>query len=220
MKRINEYSFQRFITPAQMDFLWALGWRHFGEYFFRYSESFEEEMLHVQPVRIDLKRFKFSESQKRILRKNADLSVEILPTVINDEKIALFELHKKRFDHNIPASLYTFLSEKPDTVPCENLSIEVRKEGKLLAVSFLDLGAKATSSVYAIFHTEESKRSLGVLTMLLEIQYSLEKKCDYYYSGYTYLEPSHYDYKKSFHALEKYDWEKWEEMPKQAKIQG
>jgi leucyl-tRNA---protein transferase len=209
-KKINEYGFQNFIPPAQMDFLWALGWRHFGEYFFRYSETYEDEILHVQPVRIDLQRFSFSDSQKRILRKNADLSIEIVPTIIDAEKEALFELHKQRFEHNVPNSLYTFLSQKPDSVPCENLSVEVRKEGKLLAVSFLDVGENATSSVYAIFHPEEGKRSLGVFTMLLEIQYSLEKKCDYYYSGYTYLEPSHYDYKKHFRALERYNWEKWE----------
>lgn len=209
-KNIQQYAYQLFMPPAQMDNLWALGWRHFGYLFFRYSESQEgESLLHVQPARINLAKFSFSDSQKRILRKNQDLSIEILPTVIDDEKTALFELHKVRFDHNIPDSLYDFLSIEPANSPCKNLSIEIRKDGKLLAVSFLDIGKKATSSVYAMFHPEEGKRSLGLYTMLLEIEYSIKQNCTYYYSGYTYIEPSFYDYKKKFRSLEGYNWEKW-----------
>lgn len=212
-QNIQQYAYQLLVPPAQMDILWALGWRHFGYLFFRYSEVAEKEgIFHVRPVRIDLATFSFSDSQKRILRKNKDLSVEIVPTVINAEKEALFELHKVRFEKNIPDSLYDFLSVLPATNPCKNLSIEVRKEGKLLAVSFLDIGEKAMSSVYAMFHPEEAKRSLGLYTMLLEIEYALAQNCDYFYSGYTYLEPSYYDYKKHFKALQGYDWEKWYQM--------
>ncbi len=209
-KKIQQYGYQVFVPSMQMDKLWALGWRHFGYLFFRYSESQEgENLLHVQPARINLAKFSFSDSQKRIFRKNTDLSVEILPTVIDAEKTDLFELHKMRFDHNIPDTLYDFLSIEPATKPCKNLSIEVRKDGKLLAVSFLDIGKQATSSVYAMFHPDEAKRSLGLYTMLLEIEYSIKQNCVYYYSGYTYIEPSFYDYKKNFRALEGYDWEKW-----------
>ncbi|MBL8189740.1 MAG: arginine-tRNA-protein transferase, partial [Acidobacteria bacterium] len=34
---INEEFFRHSIEPELMDKLWAQGWRHFGEYFFRYS---------------------------------------------------------------------------------------------------------------------------------------------------------------------------------------
>ncbi|HNM06329.1 MAG TPA: hypothetical protein PKK05_25645, partial [Leptospiraceae bacterium] len=53
-----------------------------------------------------------------------------------------------------------------------------------------------------------SKRSLGIYTMLLEIEYSIQMKKDYYYPGYAYVETSFYDYKKNFNGLEYLDWNK------------
>jgi arginine-tRNA-protein transferase len=49
-------------------------------------------------------------------------------------------------------------------------------------------------------------RSLGILTMLKEIEYATMNGMKYYYPGYAYQTPSMYDYKKRFSALESYDW--------------
>jgi Putative arginyl-tRNA:protein arginylyltransferase len=77
---------------------------------------------------------------------------------------------------------------------------------RLLAASFLDIGRQSTSAVYAMFEPSESKRSLGVFTMLEAIRHSRELGCKYYYHGYAYREPSVYDYKKNFAGTEYYDW--------------
>ena len=57
-----------------------------------------------------------------------------------------------------------------------------------------------------MFEPSEEKRSLGILTMLLEIRYALERGKKFYYSGYAYEGSSFYDYKKRFSALESFDW--------------
>ncbi|MFM8393004.1 MAG: arginine-tRNA-protein transferase, partial [Acidobacteriota bacterium] len=57
------------------------------------------------------------------------------------------------------------------------------------------------------FEPDESARSLGIYLILSGIEYAKRLQLKYYYPGYAYREPSFYDYKKRFQALEAYDWE-------------
>lgn len=204
---INEEFYAAQVSPTHLDQLLADGWRHFGEHFFRYNVGFHDnDLRRVLPLRIRLKNFITSKSQRRILRKNRDLQIVVRPIEITPEKEVLFETHKKRFKHSVPDSIYDFLSAAPAAVPCEALEICVGAREKLLAASFLDVGAKAVSGVYAMFDPRESSRSLGIYTMLLAINYALENNKTFYYPGYAYAGNSFYDYKKRFSALEVFDW--------------
>lgn len=204
---LDQYFFCEHAAPEQMDELWAQGWRHFGIYFFRYSVARQWGSKNiVMPLRIDLAQFTPSRSQKRALAKNRDLQIVIRDTFIDEVKIDLFYRHRQRFAANVPNSLYTFLSDEPARVPCPNHEISVYDGDRLVATSFLDVGRAATSAVYAMFEPDESKRSLGIFTMLEAIRYSRALGCRYYYPGYAYRESSIYDYKKNFAALEYLDW--------------
>jgi arginine-tRNA-protein transferase len=90
------------------------------------------------------------------------------------------------------------------------VQVEVRAGQRLVAVSYLDLGRHAASSVYAFFDPEESRRSPGWLTFLAEIEHARALGCRHLYPGYAYLESSAYDYKKRLGALEAYDWSHWQ----------
>ena len=205
---INEFFRVNRAGAADMDMVWELGWRHFGVYFFRYSEmEHEGELLHVTPLRIELANFVASQSQTRVLRRNRDVQVVIRDTFIDPEKEALFDRHRRRFKDNMPDSLNDFLSDRPALVPCRNQEICVYQGDRLLAFSFLDIGETATSAVYAAFEPEERKRSLGIFTMLCAIEHSRTLGARYYYPGYAYREPSLYDYKKRFAGLEFLEWE-------------
>lgn len=194
------------VAPEEMDELWAAGWRHFGTDFFRYSIVLHRGMKTVLPLRVELAKFTPSRSQKRVLARNRDLRVIIRDSFIDAEKVAIFERHKQRFKENIPDSLYGFLSSRPATVPCTNREIAVYAGERLIAVTFLDIGHEATSGVYAIFEPDESRRSLGIFSILECIRYSRELGCKYYYPGYAYREPSVYDYKKQLAGLEYLEW--------------
>jgi len=204
---INEEFYTTQVSPPQLDALLADGWRHFGEHFFRYNIGFhDDELRRVLPLRIRLADFTRSKSQRRTLRKNQDLQTLIRPIKITPEKEILFETHKKRFTHSVPDSLYDFLSAAPADVPCEALEVCAYDGEKLLAASFLDVGAESVSGVYAMFDPQETSRSLGIFTMLLVIEYALENNKTLYYPGYAYQGNSFYDYKKRFSALETFDW--------------
>jgi arginine-tRNA-protein transferase len=211
---INEEFYAEAVTPGQLDMLLADAWRHFGAHFFRYSLGvYRNEIRRVMPLRIRLADFTLSKSQRRVLRKNKDLRVEIRPIAITHESEALFHRHKQRFDHGIPKSIYDFLSYDPATVPCDGRELAVYRDDKLVAVSYFDVGSTCISGIYAIFDPDESSRGLGIYTMLKEIEYAIETGHTLYYQGYAYEGESFYDYKKRFTALERFDWKGcWVEM--------
>ncbi len=210
ISEIDEYFFAQEVTPEQMDYLWEHGWRHFGVYFFRYATLAKNDGLyHILPLRLKPANFSLSTSQKRVWKKNQDLRLEIRDAFIDEAKEALFERHKTRFAENVPDSIYDFFTPQPAGIPCPAKEICLWQEERLLAASFLDLGAQATSNVYAIYEPTETKRSLGIYLILLAIAYSRELGRQYYYPGYAYQEPSHYDYKKRFSGLEHFDWQGW-----------
>lgn len=195
-------------SPAQMDRLWAEGWRHFGIVFVRYYTAVHGgKQFTVMPLRIDIDRFSLSGSQKRVLARNREAKIVVRPSFVNGEKQELFEKHRLRFDENVPTSLFNFLSTMPASLPCANLEICVYLGERLSGVTFLDIGARATSAVYAMFDPVDAKRSLGIFMMLQSLRFSMERGYRYYYPGYAYREPFAYDYKKRFSGLEYLDWD-------------
>lgn len=204
-------------SPQEMDRRWSQGWRHFGREFFRYSLSLNEDgsWYRIQPLRLVLAEFRPTARHRRILKKNADLTVEIGSARHDAGREALFLRHRTRFKSNLPDSLRVFLPEAdPATQPCECREVRLLDpQGRLLAVSYLDLGEESCSSVYAMFEPEASARSLGICTFLHEIAYAQNTGRRFLYPGYATVEPSHYDYKKSFPALETYHWRTGEWQP-------
>ncbi len=203
------------VLPEVMDGLWAAGWRHFGRYFFRYSKQSAggEELQKVTPLRIRLRAWGPTKSQRRVLKRNAHLRVDVVPVRIDQDLRAMFERHRSRFVENVPETLETFLGAEPEIGPCVCQMLRVFDAERLLAVSFLDVGQAAGSSVYAMFEPDEARRSLGTFTLLLEILFCREAGFNFLYPGYATQESSAYDYKKQFRCLEWLDFETGEWLP-------
>lgn len=169
-----------------------------------------EEVVLVLPLRVRLADFRMKKDQRRILRRGREnFRTEVVPSAAGKVEQDLFEVHKWRFDDNIPDDLFTFVSPEPSWLPCEGKAVRVWDGEALVAASYLSVGADSVSSVYGMFHPEWSRHSLGIYTMLEEIEWALAQGKRWYYHGYCYSEPSHYDYKKRFGALEFFDWVTW-----------
>jgi arginine-tRNA-protein transferase len=208
LRLINEEFFADSVSAPQIDMLLSDGWRHFGTHFFRYNLGVHGgEIRRVIPLRIRLADFSFSKSQRRVLKRNANLDVAICGAAVDAETQTLFERHKQRFQSGVPNSIYDFISSDPASVPTEGLEIAVRHNGALMAASFFDVGETSISSIYGIFEPAESGRRLGIFTMLKEIEFAIERGKQFYYHGYAYQGESFYDYKKRFASLEEFDWE-------------
>lgn len=200
------------LHPEFYDQLLAQGWRHFGAQFFRYNVmEHDGQPDYVLPLRIDVEHFELSKSQRRVLRKNADVEVHYRPFVFSEEAEALFLAHRRRFVDNVPESLTTFLGNADGGFPVQCMEMQVRHEGRLIAASYFDLGYRSTSSVYGTFDPLFSERSLGVFTLLKEIEWAKAQGMRFVYHGYSTIRPGIYEYKKRFTGMEFYHWEgdKW-----------
>ncbi len=207
LELINEEFDAAKLTPEQYDLLLADAWRHFGSHFFRYNFGiYDDEIRRVIPLRIRIADLTLSKSQRRVLRRNADLNVLIAPYQITPETLDLFERHKLRFKTGVPNSIYDFIARDAASSPTELLEISVRDRGKLVAASFFDLAERSVSAIYGCFDPDETTRSLGIFTMLKVMEYSAEMGFEFYYHGYAYEGSSFYDYKKRFNAIEAFDW--------------
>jgi leucyl-tRNA---protein transferase len=217
---INEV---REITPMQMsgfefDNLMQVGWRMLGAHFIRHNVTFwDADMCQTIPLRIDLDQFKMSKSQRKVLRKNSDLTVKFAIPHLTPEKHELFNKHTNRFKQNIPESLYSFLTDYCHILPVPGAEFMIFEDQKLIACSFSHLGEKGLNSTYCFFDPAFEHRSLGQLTLLIEILYALQMKKKYYYLGYCYNIPSQFDYKKGFYGLESMDWDTLE-WKKEARV--
>ena len=215
--RIDEAFFAPHVPAATMDFLWSQGWRHQGHYFFRYNHRVMEGIDHdIIPLRVDLGEFVMNKNQRRVWRQNEDVRWEIAPAEFDDAMHAMFARHSERFEDNKPTTLHAFFSDEPSLVPCECVAVKAWLGDELIAVSFMDLGAEAVSSVYAIYEPEHAKRSLGTLTLLKEIQLAKIINRRWLYQGFGTRLPSRYDYKQRLSAVHGYDWEaqQWCELEK------
>ena len=190
-----------------MDDLLAAAWRHFGTNFFRYSIGIHGfDIRRVIPLRIRLADRTFTKSQRRALRRNADLDVRISPLNITPQAKQLFHKHKQRFKTGVPDSIYEFVSGTLEESPSETMQLSVFDRDRLLAESYFDVGESTVSGIYGMFDPDESARGLGVFRLLKEIEFAADSGKEFYYLGYSYEGESFYDYKKRFRATESFDW--------------
>ncbi len=207
------------IAPSRMDELWSAGWWYLGPIFFR--RAFIEwggRLAPLQHLRVDLARSQFSESQRKVLRRNRDLRVVFQTPVIDDERRELFDRHKERFIEGIPRGLEDFLGPMPATNPVPTREVAVYDGERLIAMSYLAVGHGSVASLYCSFEPSEKRRSLGIFTLLCELEWAKRQGCRYHYPGYALLEPSPMDYKKTLEGLEVYDWGRaWKHFPRVTK---
>ena len=155
------------------------------------------------PIRIPVDRFVPSKSQRRALRHNADLIVEIAQPVPTTEKFDLYRRYasQRHRDENAsdPVGFCTFLYNSP----VNTLEFAYRDSGgKLLAIGLCDICTHSLSSVYFYYDPAESRRSLGTCGALREIQFARDSGIPHYYLGYWIADCATMRYKTDFRPNE------------------
>ncbi|MEH0154870.1 hypothetical protein V6R21_12065 [Limibacter armeniacum] len=185
------------------------GWFRDGSLMSRYELiHFRNNIYSVAPLRANLETFSFSKNQRKLLRKSETFQKIIRPVTFSESKEEMYQVHRERFkSNNSPKTLRSyFLEEGSNTSPFETWELELYHNEQLVGVSFFDMGKDSICSILAIFHPEFEKKSLGITTMLLEVELALAQGKKYYYPGYVLDSPSVFDYKRRLDALEFYNW--------------
>lgn len=214
---IEDYVPMQPLHPAVFDRFCEDGWTYWSDQLFRRNYwDWRGYPCRVIVLRIRLEGFEFSSSQRKCLRRNADLSVLRRPIHISPAHEMLFRRHAQRFSHHPPISIYGFFSVLSHVMPSFGIMFDVFKEGRLIASSFVHAGCTGLAANYSIYDSDdEQHRSLGTFTMLEEIRVAIESGRQYYYPGFVYDIPSEFDYKLNFNNLEYFDWwGNWYPLPR------
>lgn len=205
---IEEYVPMEPLDPAVFDRFCEDGWCYWSDLLFRRNYlTWRGHDCRVILVRIRLKDFTFSKSQRKCLRKNSDLLTQFRSLKIAHEHVHLFQQHSKRFGHNQPHRIDGFFSRYSDIMPCFGYEFDVfTQEREHIASSFFHIGNKSMAGNYGLFSQAHAARSLGTFTMLLEILHAMHLGLEYYYPGFVYDISSEFDYKLNFNNLEYFDW--------------
>jgi arginine-tRNA-protein transferase len=154
------------------------------------------------PIRVPVKQFQPSRSQRRSRSRNQDLSISIGPPELTDEKFELYlryvtEWHGKSTETGEVSreSMRSFLYESPvDTVEfCYR-----DPSGDLLGVGICDVCQASLSSVYFYFDPRHRSRSLGTFSATLEIETAGRWGIEFYYLGFWVSGCAAMEYKRKF----------------------
>jgi arginine-tRNA-protein transferase len=166
-------------------------------------------------VRIRASEFAISRSQKRIIRRSADLVRAEVTAEATREQFALLRTY---LDARHPGGgmsdmgLFDYVAMVEET-PVKTHIVEYRGEdGTLLACALTDRLKDGLSMVYSFFHPGEDARSLGTYMILDHVQAAQERGLPYVYLGYWVRGSDKMDYKVRFSPLEALTQNGWETL--------
>ncbi|MCG3129369.1 MAG: Aspartate/glutamate leucyltransferase [Phycisphaerae bacterium] len=187
------------LLPSAYDRLLSLNHRRSGRLIYRPQCPGCQA---CRSLRVPTATFLPSRSQRRTLRRNADVKVEIRPPRPTRESYTLYERylahqHDGRMSDG-PEAFVAFLYDSPtDTV-----EIQYRAGSDLVAVSLADRVPSGLSSVYVFFDPRHARRSLGTFTALWEIGHCRGAGLAYYYLGFYVTGSPKMMYKAAFRPCE------------------
>ena len=179
----------------------AQGFRRSGEFTYR------PHCPHCKAcvsLRLPVAEFRPRRSQRRILKRNQDVTLVAQPAVFNPEH---FELYRRYLNTRHPnggmdnpeqGDFLRFLTAaKIDTI-----FYELRTGDTLLAVAVVDRLRDGLSAVYTFFEPDEPQRSLGVLAILRLVDEVQRLGLKHLYLGYWIKDCEKMRYKTEYQPSE------------------
>lgn len=188
------------------------GWRRFGNMFFR---PICADCHACESLKIDVKNYEFSKSERRIQRKNTHTKMIIQEPTLTQEHLDLFEKyhnymkHKRGWKHErtTPRHYYmSFVHGHGDF----GYEVLYYIEDKLVGVDLIDILPNGISSIYFYYDPDFTPFSLGTYSMLQQIRIAKENQLDWIYMGYYVEGCQSLEYKsryRPYYVLEGRPWD-------------
>ncbi|MFT3805600.1 arginyltransferase [Arenimonas sp.] len=186
----------------------ALGFRRSGGHVYRPQCAACQACI---AVRLPVREFAPDRSQRRCLKRNTDLRMELRPAQRTDE---VFDLYRRYVDsRHAGGGMDGAATEDFDRfVSCEwspTHFLEFRRGQALLAVAVTDFLPAALSSVYTFFDPREAARSLGTFAILSQIEWARREGREYLYLGFWLKDHPKMHYKENFRPQERLQGRNW-----------
>ena len=173
-------------TPETYESLLVRGWRRFGRVFFRPACA---ACFECRSLRVDVEHFRPNRSMRRTAKRNRDLRVLVRRAAVSEQHRELYESY-----HRDMAERKGW-SEKSITLLEYYRTFVDGRQGfghemlcldgdRLVAVALVDLLPRAVSAVYCYYEPELRARSLGVYSVLRQVDLARALGAPYLYLGY------------------------------------
>ena len=166
------------------------------------------------PCRIDVAHFKPDRSQRRCLKRNADLTVTERMAGYNSERHSLYSRYLRTrhpgggMDEAEASDFRRFL-----TAPWSpTLVLELQRDDRLLAVAVTDVCATGVSAVYTFYDPDEQERGLGTFAILQQVALARRRGIPWVYLGFWIDGHPKMDYKRRFRPLQVRRADGWVEL--------
>lgn len=154
-----------------------------------------------EAIRVPVARFAPTRSQRRAWKRNdAELTVRRVRPNVTPRHLELYNRHSRERGLSLRAEAATerdyrfFLVE----TCVDTWEVQYIAGDRLIGVSILDFGHKAVSSVYHYFDPDEAWRSLGVYSVLKELELCARWGIEWYYLGLFVADCAHLNYKATY----------------------
>lgn len=186
------------LRPDDFDTLLADGDRRSGPLLYRPAC---EGCSACEALRVSVPRFHPTRSQRRVWRRNNDaLRVERHRPAVSPESVRLYNRHARERGLSLrsePSTESDYRFFLVDTC-VDTWELRYFVGDALVAVSVLDFGQNSVSSVYHYFDPDHAWRSLGVYSVLKELQLCAEMGVEWYYLGLYVADCDHLNYKAGY----------------------
>ncbi|RUR33555.1 arginyltransferase [Vreelandella nanhaiensis] len=192
------------------DSLSLLGFRRSGRHLYR---PHCENCSACRSVRIPVEQFTANRSQRKVWRRNADITTRIVPARYEARHYALYAeyIRQRHADGDMyPPSREQYQTFLTLPEPYAYL-LEMYLGEELVAVSAFDQLEHGLSAIYTFFGVGDmlDRRSLGTLAVLKLIELCIEKSLPHLYLGYWIEECRKMRYKQDFSPIELLDGRHW-----------
>jgi arginine-tRNA-protein transferase len=198
-----EYTVVLKMSPAEYEAHMNRGYRKFGPLLFRPMCAACRE---CRSLRIPVTSFAPDRSQRRSLRRNADLEVRFARPTVDDARLDLYnryhaaqEGRKGWTASEKTTATYTFSFLNS---PVPGVEVSVWEGDVLRAVALTDITPNAVSGIYHYHEPGLSDRGLGTFTMLQTIELARRLNKPWAYFGYYVADCSSLAYKIRFRPCE------------------
>ncbi|MDR3405202.1 MAG: arginyltransferase [Chthoniobacter sp.] len=185
LEATTDYRILTEVTPEEHEEMIVRGWRRFGMQYFRPCCAGCAECV---SLRVPVATFEPTRSQRRAWRKSGHLTVKIGAPQANEERVALFHAwHAMREDTRGWKPTTMTLREYALTFCTPNVCAREMSyfDGeRLVAIGHIDVTSNAVSSIYFFYHPNVSACSLGVASVLFEIEWARRMERPHLYLGY------------------------------------
>lgn len=191
------------LTQAEFDQHMESGQRRSGPFMYRPACP---SCRACEAIRVEAAKFEFNRTQRRVWQRGRErIEVTVVRPVFDAVRLELFNRHRQerdlaRNEGDVSAEGYQmFLVESC----CDTWEIDYTIDGRLAGVAICDRGAQSLSAVYCYYDPDFSQHSLGVFSVLMQVELCRSWELKYLYLGYYVAGCSHMSYKQSYKPHER-----------------